>query len=44
MVVDIRYLFKENKVVFIMNWFVWDKEVDKCFKEYECWCVVLVVF
>ncbi|QDG79796.1 DUF2948 family protein [Labrenzia sp. PHM005] len=34
-VADIRYLPKENKAVFIMNRFVWDKEADKRSKEHE---------
>jgi len=32
---DIRYLPKENKAVFVMNRFVWDKEADKRTKEHE---------
>lgn len=34
-VADIRYMPKENKAVFIMNRFVWDKEADKRSKEHE---------
>ncbi|MEP2704477.1 MAG: DUF2948 family protein [Roseibium sp.] len=34
-VADIRYMPKENKAIFIMNRFVWDKEADKRSKEHE---------
>lgn len=34
-VADIRYLPKEQKAVFIMNRFVWDKDADKRSKEHE---------
>ncbi|EFO28853.1 putative cytoplasmic protein [Roseibium sp. TrichSKD4] len=32
---DIRYLPKENKAVFVMNRFVWDKDADRRTKEHE---------
>ncbi|MET1414374.1 DUF2948 family protein [Roseibium sp. HPY-6] len=34
-VADIRYLPKEQKAVFVVNRFVWDKEADKRTKEHE---------
>ncbi|MCK7615157.1 DUF2948 family protein [Roseibium sediminicola] len=34
-VADIRYLPKEQKAVFVMNRFVWDKEADKRSREHE---------
>ncbi|WP_150524280.1 DUF2948 family protein [Roseibium sediminis] len=32
---DIRYLPKENRAVFVMNRFVWDKEADRRTKAHE---------
>ncbi|POF32199.1 DUF2948 family protein [Roseibium marinum] len=34
-VADIRYLPKENKAVFVVNRFVWDKQADKRSKKHE---------
>ncbi|CTQ45406.1 hypothetical protein LAL4801_03857 [Roseibium aggregatum] len=34
-IADIRYLPKEQKAVFLLNRFVWDKEADKRSKEHE---------
>ncbi|WP_150496430.1 DUF2948 family protein [Roseibium aquae] len=32
---DVRYLHKENRAVFIMNRFVWDKEADTRTRDHE---------